>query len=234
MTTSSSDPPEAEPRPEGNPRWPHRPRWPRWLRWAKRLQAIAQDGLTYAGDPYDRERYEHVREVAAEIMAMGTGSEVGPVLDLFSRQTGHATPKVDVRGAVFEGDSVLLVQGCDDGLWALPGGWAGIDESPREAVEREVREETGWTVRAERLVAVYDYTRHPHSPPLPFHVYMLLFVCDVIERGTLGARSGPEVSGVGLFPREKLPPLSPRRTTRWQVDRLFLHLRAPGAPVDCD
>lgn len=199
-----------------------------------RLQAIAQNGLTYASDPFDRERYEGVREVAAELMAMGGAGEVEPVLDVLRRQTGHATPKVDVRGAVFEGSSILLVRGQDDGLWALPGGWADTDESPREAVEREVSEETGWTVRAERLVAIYDYSRHPHSPPLPFHIYMLLFVCDVVERGPLGDRGGPEISGVGLFRREALPPLSPRRVTPWQIDRLFLHLRAPGAPVDCD
>jgi ADP-ribose pyrophosphatase YjhB (NUDIX family) len=207
---------------------------PQWLRWGKSLQWIAQNGLAYARNPYDRERYEDVRRVAAELMAAGGRGDVGEVLGLFTRQMGHATPKVDVRGAVFERDLILLVQDRDDGLWALPGGWADTNESPREAVEREVLEETGWVVRAGRLVAVYDYSKHPHRPPLPFHVYMLLFVCELVEAGGLGARDGPEIARVDFFPADELPPLSSRRVTRGQLDRLFSHLRTPGAPVDCD
>jgi ADP-ribose pyrophosphatase YjhB (NUDIX family) len=207
---------------------------PQWLRWGKRLQSIAQNGLAHACDPYDRERYEEVRQVAAELMAAGGSRDVDEVLGLFIRQTGHATPKVDVRGAVFQRDSILLVQDRDDGLWALPGGWAETNESPSEAVEREVLEETGWVVRAGRLVAVYDYSKHPHRPPLPFHVYMLLFVCEVVEPGRLGPRDGPEISRVELFFAGDLPPLSPRRITPGQLDRLFHHLRTPGAPIHCD
>ncbi|HXK95209.1 MAG TPA: NUDIX hydrolase N-terminal domain-containing protein, partial [bacterium] len=80
-----------------------------WLEWARRLQAVAQNGLEYAANPFDVERYEAVRLVAAEIMAAGAGVAVEPVLDLFSREAGYATPKVDVRGVVFQNDAILLV-----------------------------------------------------------------------------------------------------------------------------
>ena len=100
---------------------------PSWLRWAKGLQAIAQNGLTFATDAYDRERYRAVRGVAAEMMAAGSETDTESVLELFARETGYATPKVDVRGAVFRGDIILLVREASDGRWSLPGGWADVN-----------------------------------------------------------------------------------------------------------
>src|SRR5579883_2269846 len=128
---------------------------PRWLIWARELQALAQTGLTYARDPYDRERYERLGNLAAEIMADHTGAEVEKVRMLFGQQLGYATPKVDVRGAVFRGERLLLVrEKADAGRWTLPGGWADVNESPAEAVAKEVREEAGLVVRASKLAAV--------------------------------------------------------------------------------
>src|SRR5215471_2057099 len=140
---------------------------PKWLQWARALQAIAQNGLTFAGNEYDAERYRAIREIAAEIMASYGTVEKSHVIDLFSKEVGYATPKVDVRGVVFRGNELLCVKEKEDNLWTLPGGWADINESPSEAVTREVFEESGYQTRAVKLLAVYDRSKHDHVPPFP-------------------------------------------------------------------
>jgi hypothetical protein len=90
------------------------------------------------------ERYTAIRTIAAEMIAQGTGAEMGLVLGLLASDAGYATPKVDVRGVVFRDGKILLVQERSDGLWTLPGGWAEVGDSPGDAVVREVREESGY------------------------------------------------------------------------------------------
>src|SRR5690242_13159577 len=148
-----------------------------WLEWAQRLQAIAQTGITYCNDPFDSERYRAIQEIASEMMAAATDLPVAAVRDVFAAQAGYATPKVDVRAAVFdECEKVLLVREREDGCWTLPGGWADIGNSPSENVIREVREESGYTVEVTKLAAVYDRMRHGH-PPIAFYTYKLFFIC---------------------------------------------------------
>ena len=115
---------------------------PAWLVWARELQAIAQTGLTFATSAYDRERYTTIRSLAAQMMATNSDADFGRVEALFAEQTGYATPKVDVRGAIFDEDArILLVREiADAGRWTLPGGWADVNQSPSESVIREVRE----------------------------------------------------------------------------------------------
>lgn len=204
---------------------------PSWLGWAKRLQAIAQNGLAYATDPFDAERYEQVWQIAAEILAAASGEPVEVVRGLFSAQVGYATPKVDVRGVVFRDDAILLVQERADGGWTLPGGWADPCESPREAVVREIREESGYETRAVRLLAVYDRSKHPHEPPFAFHVYKLFIACELL--GGEAATSG-ETGAVGFFRENELPPLSISRVTEQQIRRFFELRRDPYAPTDFD
>jgi hypothetical protein len=108
--------------------------------------AIAQNGLTYAESHFDTERYEQVRNIGAEMMAEQSGMDHQRILDLFAGEVGYATPKVDVRGVVFRDDCILLVKERADGLWTLPGGWADVNESPKEAVVREVEEESGYRI----------------------------------------------------------------------------------------
>ena len=135
-----------------------------WIAWARRLQAIAQNGLMFSQDPFDRERYEHVRNVAAEILAAFSDLDTALISHLLSGEQGYATPKVDVRGAVFRENRVLLVREHSDGLWTLPGGWADVGESPAEAVVREIREESGFETQVCKLVALYDRNKHEHPP----------------------------------------------------------------------
>ena len=203
---------------------------PRWLDWARRLRGIAQNGLTYARDPFDVERYRQVQRLAAEIAAAGTGEAMEGLEELFAAETGYLTPKVDVRGAIFRGESVLLVKERSDGRWALPGGWADVDVTPAEAIEREVREETGLEAAAVRLLAVYDKVRH-HHPPSPERVYKLMFQCEVRS----GSPSvGIETAEVAYFAVESLPQLSAGRNTPEQVRRLFQLYRDASLGTDFD
>jgi 8-oxo-dGTP pyrophosphatase MutT (NUDIX family) len=127
----------------------------RWIVWVRRLQAIAQNGLTFSRDPFDRERYEQVRSVAEEILTSAADIDPALVRNLLRGEHGYATPKVDVRGAVFREHRVLLVREHSDGLWTLPGGYADVGESPAEAVVREIQEESGFATQVCKLVALY-------------------------------------------------------------------------------
>jgi len=204
---------------------------PIWIDWAKRLQALAQTGLTYAESPYDVERYEQVRHIAAEIAANRSDSALPQVLDLFSSDTGYTTPKVDVRGAIFHNDALLLVRERSDSRWTLPGGWADVGEAPSECVVREVFEESGFQVHVKKLLAVYDRSKHPHEPPFPFHVYKLFFACEIF--GGEATRSN-ETDEVGFFTRGVIPPLSLTRVTPEQINRMFEHHQHPEWSTDFD
>jgi ADP-ribose pyrophosphatase YjhB (NUDIX family) len=204
---------------------------PRWLTRAKELQAIAQNGLTYAKDQYDIERYSRLREIAAEIMAEQGGMDEKALLSIFEREAGYATPKVDVRGVVFQDDSLLFVQEKEDGFWTLPGGWADPNESVREAVVREVWEESGFKTEAVKVLAIFDRAKHDHKPFYPFHVYKIFVLCKILG----GAPTpSPETTDVRFFQEHDLPPLSPSRVTASQLTRLFHHHRHPDIAADFD
>ena len=203
---------------------------PKWLQWAKTLQSIAQNGLTFAQDPYDRERYTQLQRVAAEIMSTYSGADFTQVLDLFQREQGYATPKVDVRAAVFRNDEILMVLEREDGRWSLPGGWADVGESPAKVAEREVMEESGYSTRAVKLLAIYDRDRNGH-PPLPFHVYKVFLQCDLLDGNP---KPNAECAEAAFFPEGKLPELSLTRVTEAEIARMFEHLHDPSLPADFD
>ena len=214
---------------------------PKWLSWAQQLQAIAQTGLTFTQNPFEVERYELVQEIAAKMMAAQSELGTAPILDLFADQAGYATPKVDVRAVVFDravphGNSadgtprILLVKERRDGRWTLPGGWADVNDSPAEATEREVREESGYRCRATKLLACYDRNKHDH-PPHAFHIYKLFFLCK-LEGGA--PTTSIETAGVGFFPEDEIPPLSLPRVTPAQIARFFEHYRHPDWATDFD
>ena len=202
----------------------------KWLEWVKKLQAIAQNGLTYTENPFDVERYKSLRAIAAEIMATYSNVEPSYVVDLFAREVGYATPKVDVRGAVFRDDTILLVREREDGCWALPGGWADVGDSPSEVVVREIYEESGYHTRAIKLLAVYDRDRHGH-PPLSHYVYKLFFQCELVS----GSPSPSiETDEVAFFGENEIPQLSLGRVVPEQVARVFQHYRHPDWATDFD
>ena len=198
---------------------------------ARKLQALAQTGLTYAINDYDRERYQEVSAIAAEMMAMQSGTPVETFQHLFAAQEGYATPKVDVRAGVFREGKILLVRETADGLWTLPGGWADVNDLPSAAVERETLEESGFIVKATKLAAVCDRATHPHVPPMPFHIYKLFFLCEL--RGG-NPRTSKETLAVDFFAPDNLPPLSTTRVLARQILRLFEHAKDPSLPADFD
>jgi len=195
------------------------------------LQAVAQNGLSFSRDPYDLERYELVRRIASEIMAAGSEADIHIISGLFSKEVGYSTPKVDVRGVVFRGDSLLFVRERSDGCWTLPGGYADICDSPAESVVKEIYEESGYKARPVKLLAVYDREKHAHKPPLPYHIYKLFFLCE-LEGGA--PRTGYETTETAFFAEDEIPELSIRRITPGQVARMFEHHRHPDRPADFD
>jgi ADP-ribose pyrophosphatase YjhB (NUDIX family) len=203
---------------------------PQWVEWARRLRTMAQTGLTYTRDPYDIERYRAIADIAVEMMAIGSETDLAVVRDLFAHAVGHATPMVDVRVAAFRDGQVLLVRERRDGRWSLPGGWADVGESPSEAAAREAREESGFAVRIHRLLALYDKRKHAH-PPEPYYTYKLFFEAEIV--GGAAAHSD-ETDGVGFYPADALPPLSLPRVLPEQLARLFVLHRTPDAPPDFD
>lgn len=209
---------------------------PRWIAWAKELQSVAMNGLHYADTPYDTERYGQVLRVAAEmIAAQSGGADLRPVLDLLRHDTGYITPKVDVRGVVFRDGRMLLVRElADDGRWTLPGGWADPNDSPSQAVEREIREETGYEARAVRLLAVYDrsHPRHGHEPPMPVHCYKLFFLCELTGGTPLTSH---ETGESRFFAEDEIPDdISVSRVSRPQLAWFFRAVREEIPTADFD
>lgn len=207
---------------------------PQWLDWAQRLQSIAQTGLHYDAQPFDRLRYEDVMQIAAEMLAAGSDTAVDEIKPLLRIDKGHTTPKIDVRGVVFQDDKILLVQEkLDNYRWTLPGGWADIGESAGVSVAREIYEETGYHARAVKLLALYDRNLHPH-PPYQFHAYKAFFRCELLSDLREPDPRNVETGEVGFFGEDELPELSTARVTADQISRFFAHLRQPELPTDFD
>jgi ADP-ribose pyrophosphatase YjhB (NUDIX family) len=203
----------------------------RWLNWCSRLQGIAQNGLTFAQDAYDVERYTQLRTIVAEMLSAGTNVAPAEACAWLEKDSGYTTPKVDVRGVVFRDGRLLLVREKSDGKWSLPGGWADVNGSPAENIVREIFEESGFRTRVLRLLAVFDRSKHPHLPVFPFHVYKLFLHCEIIGGG---AMPSAETAEIGFFGVDEIPELSETRITSWQVQRMFDHLRNPALPPDLD
>jgi ADP-ribose pyrophosphatase YjhB (NUDIX family) len=200
------------------------------LSWARELQAIAQSGLAWEPREYDRERYERVRRVAAEMVA--DGRDADRIEAVFAAEQGHATPKIDVRGAVFRSERILLVQEREGGVWSLPGGWVDVGESPGEAVAREVLEESGYAARPVKLLGLYDRDRRGFPPHL-WHIWKAFFLCELAseEQRALGY----ETLDAAFFAPGELPePLRFGDATRGEIERCFEQREHPEWPTDFD
>ncbi len=200
------------------------------LEWARKVQAVAQNGLTFTQDPFDRERYQQLQELVIEVLQSQLDVPVARAAAFWEGEQGYATPKVDVRGAVFTADRVLLVRERSDGRWTLPGGWVDVNDTPSGAVVREILEESGYHARAVKLAALVDKNRHPHPPGI-HHIYKLMFLCEL----TGGAPApSQETDAVEFFPVAALPQLSTGRILASQIERLYRHHMDPALPTDFD
>ena len=190
---------------------------------SRELAAIAQAGLTYTKDPYDKERFTRLREMASELLQ---APEQSPPF-LWPDEIGYTTPKVDVRGVIFQGEQVLLIKETASQMWTLPGGWADVNHSPKENVERECLEETGYEVTATALTSIIDreragYPRHANT------IYKLFFLCEIT-----GGTPTPnlESSHIEFFNLTLLPELDPHRATKDDIERAYAFYQNGGGPT---
>ena len=201
------------------------------IKWARHLHSISKNGLLYSKDSYDQERYNKISGIASEMYANISNYEPNMVQELFNTEIGYNTPKVESRGVVFKDNSILFVREIDDGLWSIPGGMVDQNETPRQAVEREVKEETGYNVKAEKLLALMDRDSHSHYPPHPFSVFKLFISCKIIGGKS---RKSFETDEIKFFNENEIPELSISRITEHQIKRMFEHLNDLSLQTDLD
>lgn len=191
-----------------------------WLSWAQELQALAQTGLFYTKDIYDKERFQRIREISAEMVAGASGLPLERVTDLFCGETGYQTPKIDTRAAIIENGKILLVRE-NNGKWSLPGGWCDAGLSPAENAVKEVREEAGLTARADKLIAVQDRDKH-NLPRYVYSITKIFFLCTA----TGGAfRPNSETTASDWFALDALPELAEEKNTEEQIRMCFAAAR---------
>jgi ADP-ribose pyrophosphatase YjhB (NUDIX family) len=203
---------------------------PHWLSWAREIQALAQTGDHYAVNEYQHERYHRLAQIAAEMISHSAEMDCPPLADAFHAQVGYATPRVDVRAAIFQGERLLLVQERSDGGWTLPGGWADVGDVPSQAAEREAWEEAGVKVKACRVIGVYDANR---TGPLEiFHAYKIVFLCDYIAGEP---RPSLETAAAAFFSLAEIPSaLSGERTLPRHIRDAYAALTDPALPTVFD
>ena len=188
----------------------------KWLEWAVELQSLAQAGLTYGKDVYDRERYERIRDISAEILSYKTDISVEKVKNLFCNEIGYQTPKLDTRAAVFEHEKILLVKE-NNGKWSLPGGWVDVNLSVKENTVKEVKEESGLDVTADRIIAIQDRDRH-NLPAYAYGVCKIFVLCSVIG-GEF--EKNIETTEFRYFNKAELPELATEKNTKEQIEMCF-------------
>ena len=150
----------------------------KWLKWAIEIQSLAQSGLAYTDNTYDIERYKRLREISAEMIAEKTDLSVDKVTDLFCNETGYQTPKIDTRAVIFKDNKILLVHE-NNGTWSLPGGWCDVLESVKSNTEKEVKEETGFNVKAIKIISIQDRNKH-NKPIYTYGVCKIFVLCEIL------------------------------------------------------
>ena len=201
----------------------------KWIEWAREIFSLSQAGLTYSQNEFDLARYKRLQEITAEMITSQSDIEKEAVLNSFSMQSGYTTPKVDVRGAVVRDGKILLIQERADGRWSMPGGWADLGNPPASVAEREVWEESGYRVKAEKVVAVLDANR---IEPMEFyHAYKIIFLCRFLGGEPL---TSYETLAVDFFDLNQLPPLSLFRTNESMLQEVFAHVQDPLRPTAFD
>ncbi|ENU93985.1 hypothetical protein F971_00423 [Acinetobacter vivianii] len=200
-----------------------------WIETLNKITGLAQTGLYYSKDVYDKERYDQIISYVRTLIDLKEIDTRDFIADVL-QDVGYATPKIDIRAVVFKDNKLLLAKETQDGLWSIPGGWADIGYSAAENAEKEVLEETGLEVKATRLLALTDRRKHPH-PAMFLHVYKAFFWCELIG-GEL--KPSIETSEVGFFGRNELPPISTARVTKTQIHQFFELLQGLPEQTDFD
>lgn len=189
----------------------------KWLEWVTEMQSIAQSGLTFCENQYDRDRYQRLRDLSVEIMHEYTGLDHQKLTNLFASEEGYQTPKVDIRSAVFKDDKILMAREKIDGRWSLPGGWADVNTTVSESAARECLEEAGAAVRPRRIIAIHTANRQ-NNFVYPFTIYKIFVECELIDWKFI---ENTETYGSGFFGIDELPELSTERNTLKQISMCF-------------
>ena len=188
-----------------------------WLEWAKELQFIAQAGLTYTENSFDRERFQRIREISAEIMSLMSDIPQETIKGLFCNETGFQTPKLDTRAAIFDDEDRILLVKENNGTWSLPGGWVDLMQSVKSNTIKEVREEAGLDVETIRLIAVQDRNKH-NTPPYAYNICKVFVLCKAIG-GSFQANA--ETVESRYFALDELPLLAEEKNNREQIEICF-------------
>ena len=179
----------------------------------RRLLAIAEAGLYYGKDEFDKERYQELKKLSLELLSKVGKESVDELSQLTERNEGYPTPKVDVRAYIKEEAKVLLVEDKKTKEWSLPGGYAEVGLSPKENIQKEVLEETGLIVQVNDLLGVFDTNLRKDIPQV-YQYYKLIFSCSIIKGSFV---ENNETSNMAFFALDSLPKLSVKRTTREQL-----------------
>ncbi len=185
------------------------------VEWAKELQSLAQAGLYYGHDIYDKERYQRIREISAEMMLLRADVPAEKISGLFCGDTGYQTPKVDTRAAIIQDGKILLV--CEKGKWSVPGGWCEFNMSPADNAVKETKEEAGLDVAISKIIAVQDRDKH-NLPPYAYGVVKIFYLCEVLG-GSFSDNT--ETSESRYFSFEELPPLAEEKCSKEQIRMCF-------------
>lgn len=188
-----------------------------FLEWVSEIQALAQAGLTYSTNPFDIERFTRLRSIVSDMAAQATDQSFEVLSKIFTLQNGYPTPKVDVRSFVLKDDKILLVRERSDNRWTLPGGFADVNETPSQVARRETKEETGFDVTPNRLLALWDTLKHNYPLQWP-HIYKFVFYCELIGGES---QTNVEISEINFFSIDALPELSSQRITAKQLGILY-------------
>jgi len=202
-----------------------------WLQWAKRIRAISQTGKAYSEDPFDLERYSELDTMAQAMIANISNLSVEEIANLYVDESGYPTPKMDVRAGVFKDDKILLIRETADGLWSLPGGWIDEHDAPKNSIVREVREESGFEVSVQKLVALIDRDAHGYAPKHLHRIYKLHFLCELTGGKPT---TSIETSEVGFFELTELPELSLGRVLPQDITLLWEHAQNLSLPTYFD
>ena len=201
-----------------------------WLKWAIEIQALAQNGLTYTKDVYDKERFERLREISAEMLAEKTDIPVDKVKDLFCNEKGYQTPKLDTRAAIFKDGKILLVHEIN-GTWALPGGWVDVLESVGSNTIKEVKEETGLDVRNQKIIAIQDRNKH-NTPSYAYGICKVFVLCELLG-GEF--KENTETTEIKYFSLDEVPQnLANEKTSMEQIEMCFRALNDSNWQTEFD
>jgi mutator protein len=186
-----------------------------FAKYLQRMIALTDTGLTFTKDPFDRERYEDLRSLLSEMLNQVSDLDADEVAELLKPTSAYATPLMDVRAWIVEDEKICLVRGQGENDWALPGGFGEVGYSPTENILKEIEEETGFKVKVERLLAVFDTNRFQ----LQSNQYAkFVFECKFLD-GQF--QENQEIADLQFFAIDQLPTLSEKRITKEQIEILW-------------